>query len=615
MNDRVSNAPPPTFLGPEEMAAYEQQFYAESNYARSNSRPTSGSEQSFNRNSGSRFWDGIRDRFTRTKSSSSINTISSSKSKASNRFSQQSQQSLVTATAPNEKENVAGCGYYPSKEEVMENYKNLVDAGFFSSHAIQGTRHQPPPSRSGARIDHPLPAPPPPARDAPPAPFAQLVAQKQRQLQHQSQVRTNPATPAMSSLFASIPYSATQPSPTGDPPKTTYPRPDPRPPISLPKKYRRPQPTAAYQMAPPPPITSPGRGTKRANADMTGGTVDREAANASTDNLAAGAGSTRKLVKKLRKSASRMSADLSLRPATSAGTGAGSVPNHPYGSSGSSTKDVDRGISSTTSVDFVPRPPISSAGRATVGSVVRSLSNSFKRDGSKTAELAPPPPAANNNNSTNNPLLATTAPNKLLKAKRSITRRVSLGRPQRSGSISSSSTPAVLLSQPPPPPPLPPAHAVPPPVPPHGPQQRGPFFGTPSSSAFPLSTRRSYEPTTQEGGGGGDPMVLDSDPSEPPAAARNPSMDAPPPGGLSVPSFHYPQRQKKQPLAAVPDPNRGGGVPGGVPEVVPGGQWGGGAGRHVKSGSFCFGPQTAALRDVMGDRGEGDGKENGGFVV
>lgn len=596
MNDRVSNAPPPTFLGPEEMAAYERQFYAESNHT--SSRPTSGSEHSFNRNSGSKFWEGIRDRFTRTKSSSSITTVSSSKSKSSNRFSQQSQQSQVAASAPNEKENVSG--YYPSREEVMENYKNLVDAGFFSSHAIQGTRHQPPPSRwSGQKTDHPLPAPPPPARDAPPAPFSRLVAQKQRQLQHQSQIQNNPATPALSSIFASIPYSATQPSPTGDAPLTTYARPDPRPPISLPKKYRRPHPTT-YQMVAPPPTTSPHRGTKRAMADMTGGSVDREMTNASTDNIAAEAGA-RKLVKKLRKSASRISADLSLRPATSAGSG--NLDNHPYGSAAlpsGSTKDVRGATRSSTSVNLVPRPPTSSAGRA-VGSVVRSLSNSFKRDGGgTTASVVPnneflPPPGANIP-------LPTTTPNKLLKAKRSLTRRVSLGR-SRSTSTSSSSMP----------PPVP-SHA-PPTVPIHRPQghhqqpqPQPPII--PFSDPEPTPRPSTTTPHPDEG----DPMVLDPTTPEPPA--RNTSLDVQP-GGLSVPSFHYPQRRKKAvvvaggPLAEVPDPNFGV-----VPEVVVPTRFGGG-GRHVKSGSFCFGTPAAASACgmMMAQGGGGEGKENGEFAV
>ncbi|KAH8907147.1 hypothetical protein BR93DRAFT_968691 [Coniochaeta sp. PMI_546] len=592
MNDRVSNAPPPTFLGPEEMAAYERQFYADSH---TRGRPISSSELSFTKISGSKFWDGIRDRFTRTKSSSSITTISSNKSRSSNRFSQQSQQSqpAVAPSAPNDKENVSG--YYPSREEVMENYKSLVDAGFFASHAIQGTRHpQQPPSRSGVKTDHPLPAPPPPSRDAPPAPFSQLVAQtqQQRQRQHQSQIQNNPATPALSSIFVSIPYSATQPSPTGDAPLTTYARPDPRPPISLPKKYRRPHPTT-YPMAPPPPI-SPHRGTKRAVADMTGGSVDRDmmAANTSTDNVAdAGA---RKLVKKLRKSASRISADLSLRPATSAGSG--NAGTHPYGltsliAGGSTTMDVHAcAATSSTSVNLVPRPPLSSAGRAM--GVVRSLSNSFKRDGGKTAPVAPgndTPPPTNNNNI---PLPATT-PNKLLKAKRSISRRVSLGRPQSSNSSTRPTIPPVP-SQPPPP------------VPPHRtqPHQTPGGLIIPFSDPDPEPTARpstSSNPAYDNGGDGsgeGDPMVLDPPPPSSPPQPRPASLDVQP-SGLTVPSFHYPQRQKKKnilALAAVPDANP-------VPE--PG---------HVKSGSFCFGPPAGGVvggRDSglggLGDEGE---KEN-----
>lgn len=602
MNDRVSNAPPPTFLGPDERAAYERQFYADSSHTRS--RPTSGSEQSFNRTSGSKFWEGIRDKFTRTKSSSSITTVSSSKSRASNRFSQQSQQSQIAPTSANdEKENVPG--YYPSREEVMENYKSLVDAGFFSSHAIQSTRHQPPPTWAGVKTDHALPAPP---RPPPPAPFSQLVAQKQRQLQQQqSQIQNSPATPALSSIFASIPYSATQPSPTGDAPLTTYARPDPRPPISLPKKYRRPHATTTYQMAAPPTTpASPHRGTKRAVADMTGGSVDREMANAgsnSTDNVAeAGA---RKLVKKLRKSASRISADLSLRPATSAGNG--NPNNHPYGAAvvaaGGSTKDIPvLSAASSTSVNLVPRPPISSAGRAM--GVVRSLSNSFKRDGGRTTPPAAPGPDISAPAAGSGIFQPTTAlpPNKLLKARRSISRRVSLGR-SRPGSISSSSAPPPVPTHLPPPVP---SH-LPPPVPPHRsqPPQRpppAPPIIIPSPEPAPPRPSTTSIPAND----GGDPMVLDElDPNPSPSPSspsktRNHSLDVQP-GGLTVPSFHYPQRQKKvvAPLAA--SPNRGGG---GGPVVGQQQQ----QHHHVKNGSFCFGTPAGVLRDsglVGGERGGG----------
>ena len=92
-----------------------------------------------------------------------------------------------------------------------------------------------------------------------------------------------------------------------------------------------------------------------------------------------------------------------------------------------------------------------------------------------------------------------------------------------------------------------------------------------------------------------------------------PSMDSVQPGGLSVPSFHYPQRQKVFPLAAVPDANR----VASPPRTTKG---------HLKSGSFCFGtPQQVGVgerndgRDSalgMGMVGvEGEGKENGNREV
>jgi hypothetical protein len=106
-------------------------------------------------------------------------------------------------------------------------------------------------------------------------------------------------------------------------------------------------------------------------------------------------------------------------------------------------------------------------------------------------------------------------------------------------------------------------------------------------------------------------MVLDPPPASPPQT-RNPSLDVQP-GGLSVPSFHYPQRQKILPLAVVPDPNRG--IPG-VPAVPA--QFAGNARGRVKSGSFCFGtPGENGFGDQMSGRDSGlggmrDEKENCG---
>lgn len=97
-------------------------------------------------------------------------------------------------------------------------------------------------------------------------------------------------------------------------------------------------------------------------------------------------------------------------------------------------------------------------------------------------------------------------------------------------------------------------------------------------------------------------MVLDYSDAEPPST-RNPSLDVPTAGGLSVPSFHYPQRQK---LAVVPDPNRG------IPEVpgIPV-RFAGMDGKkgHGKSGSFCFGTGGAGAAMGSGTEGERQ-KEN-----
>jgi hypothetical protein len=121
---------------------------------------------------------------------------------------------------------------------------------------------------------------------------------------------------------------------------------------------------------------------------------------------------------------------------------------------------------------------------------------------------------------------------------------------------------------------------------------------------------------------------VDADPESP--IRRDPSMDVQP-GGLSVPSFHYPQRQKRPaaaagaaPLAVVPEPNRG------VPDYSSekGASYPAARSpapsRHFKSGSFCFGglPPPPPLPADASRHGTGmalgddeEMKENGEFAV
>jgi hypothetical protein len=150
---------------------------------------------------------------------------------------------------------------YPSREEVMESYKNLVASGFFETHAIRGGRHPP---RTGSAVQG-TPAPAPANKS-----FADHMAAHQHQQQQQqaalASVLSSPERPA-----ASI---------------QTCPPPLPPPPRISSQRGRQ----SRY-----PPLSSPQRGTKRgASLDMA---ADAETA-------------TRKLVKKLRHSASRMSTEL-----------------------------------------------------------------------------------------------------------------------------------------------------------------------------------------------------------------------------------------------------------------------------------------------------------------
>ncbi|RKU41487.1 hypothetical protein DL546_000032, partial [Coniochaeta pulveracea] len=327
MNDRASNTPPVDFLGPDEIAAYERQFYLDkSSTTGSKMRPvsTNGSVALSTSSKRSSFFSAVRERFsmTRTKSSSSIMTKSSMSVREEQpplpRHNSMAESPSTTITMPD---------HYPSREEVMQNYKSLVDAGFFSSHAIQGTRHLPPPSVAAAGVTVAAA----PSQQRMEAPLPESPAPNTQGLPFSKPVRVLTKRPETARPFASIPYSATQPSATGDPPKTTYPMPDPRPP--LPGLSRTSQKENDYKLMPPPPSpgpSSPQRGTKRGMADMAGGATEREMMNGSTE------GNARRLVKKLRKSASRVSADLT-RPLTSAGTtttsGGGYTRNSVFGGS------------------------------------------------------------------------------------------------------------------------------------------------------------------------------------------------------------------------------------------------------------------------------------------
>lgn len=452
MNDRTSNAPPVDFIGPDDVAAYERQFYLNN----APPRPISSGGQSIKKAPNRFFaplWDGVREKLhlTRSKSATSI-----ASTKSERPVSRQEQQQAKPAVASNPLA-------YPTREEVMESYKSLMDSGFFTNHAIQGTRH--PIRTAGGQHAPTAPAPAPPSQT-----FSQHLAQHQHQrpppTQHQ---------PRSVLAFSAIPYSATRAPSSGDPPLAPYPRP-----------------TAATRMASShgrhnnngaPLADSPQRGTKRAMADIAGGVPDREWPETGA----------RKLAKKLRKSASRISADMSLAAAAAAGHKSAVMTS-------SRPSTAVPGPASWPSVGKeAPRHSVST---------MRSFSSSWK-----------PGAAGGGGGGCGEKKSGGGNPNRLTKAK-----KVLGGGRRRRRSTSRSPGPVARpqLSQP--------SH---PPI---------PLRPAPSLPAMPA-----------------EPMAIDS--------PTRPSFDGIV-NGLSVPSFHYPQRMRLRsnsegnggapgPLSVAPDANRG----------------------------------------------------------
>jgi hypothetical protein len=224
-------------------------------------------------------WDGVREKLnlTRSKSSGSIGKVVSSVVGGGGKLlgEKEREEQKVAAAPP------VGAGY-PSREEVLESYKNLVASGFFEAHAIRGGRHPGPrPPRTGGQepAHGPVAVLPSPTGKS----FADHMAAAQQQQQHQQQQQQQPQ------------YQA---QPAYAPPSSPI-RSSMGPPILPPRGSSQRKQDTKYKYE-----SSPGRGTKRgASMDVTG---DSDL-------------SPRKLVKKLRHSASRISMELT-----------GMIDNHLY---------------------------------------------------------------------------------------------------------------------------------------------------------------------------------------------------------------------------------------------------------------------------------------------
>ncbi|KAK0613816.1 hypothetical protein B0T14DRAFT_286530 [Immersiella caudata] len=379
MNDRASAAPPPSFLGAGDAAAYEQQFYEADrpkplrpvssaghyyhHHHHNNDNNRSAQAQAPQKQESSRkggFWDGVKERFHLTRSRSSGN-IPRMSDKESGR----------AATAPNPMRNEkmsAPPAAYPSREEVMESYKNLVASGFFDSHAIQGTRH---PLRTTMSHSDARPTTTTTSMGPPPMSFA---AHKQ------ASSRKHPPV-----SFSAVPYSSTKSPTAAELPSSTCPPPPPRRPA-----------TAVDE------VVSPQRGTKRGPAPLDG---DSESTKGSGETGA------RKLVKKLRRSASRVSTEL---------TGPTPALTNPFKGrpSTSSNAPTVMSVMSAVSTDTegpAPQrtptkltkskyPPRSTRGRGLTAVISFGNLNIARRRPRSPAATAPLPAAAPRRDITPNPL-------------------------------------------------------------------------------------------------------------------------------------------------------------------------------------------------------------------
>ena len=309
MNDRASAMPPPNFLGPEEATIYEQQFYEKRASTASQSSSSSSQQQlqqqqrrpgtaigEVSKRGSTGFfaplWDGMREKLslTRSRSSNSITTTSTA-SKAEDR----GKENRISAPFPLlQQQDAASSGKPPSREEIMQNYQNLVASGFFSSHAIQSTR-QPPPGQQRPQTAN---------RNSAPAnhSFAQRLAAQEMPAPDRAPPPVPMSPPKIQTTYSPFP-PPTRPAPTPFAIPYAATRQASFEPSSLPTPTSS-RPSVDYDTMP-----SPNRGTKRSHAAV-------EVANTEASETGA-----RKLAKKLRKSASRVSVDLSLaktrsRPST-----------------------------------------------------------------------------------------------------------------------------------------------------------------------------------------------------------------------------------------------------------------------------------------------------------
>ncbi|KAK4226463.1 hypothetical protein QBC38DRAFT_456230 [Podospora fimiseda] len=284
MNDRVSAVPPAVFLsGEEEIAEYEKQFYYPQSLPQQQQQPqkeeekkeTAATAAAGGGGGGGLFglaplWDGVKEKLSlrSSRSSGSITSITSMMMLGRTTLVDKDAtvapptpiEPPVTAAAVPQPSSTTG---YPTREEVLESYKNLQASGFFSAHAIKGTRHPLRTAASAPMTTGSYP-PPSPSTGASGMSFADRLAAEQ----HHHMLRS----PISISAIAEV----------DSPDHRRRSQSHPPPPPAFPNSANNDNSS---------PCSSPSRGLKRPSNEIA---AEQETA-------------TRKLVKKLRRTDSRAS--------------------------------------------------------------------------------------------------------------------------------------------------------------------------------------------------------------------------------------------------------------------------------------------------------------------
>ncbi|KAI1135902.1 hypothetical protein F5Y05DRAFT_165144 [Hypoxylon sp. FL0543] len=177
MNDRVSAVPPPQFLGPDQMKEFEKQFYTDKSPPQSEKRKPrrrspfsdrsapekTAQEHVITHRKSTGFFGRVRDALGWSSSRSSNGSVHKQDTIRKHSSLQEPMlppprpDHLRAAKSHSEMYNIPqlpnlgdGAGR-PTREDVIESYKQLMATGFFQSHAIQSTRYAAPANHGNER--------------------------------------------------------------------------------------------------------------------------------------------------------------------------------------------------------------------------------------------------------------------------------------------------------------------------------------------------------------------------------------------------------------------------------------------------------------------------------